>query len=55
MNIPRAGAHGPANAADNVGCAQPIAHFLGSNPDVGTGPDLVDPRMLMVIHEPFIQ
>jgi len=52
---PCTGAHGPANAADNVGCAQPIAQFLGSNPDVGTGPDMVDPRMLMVIHEPFIQ
>ena len=52
---PCTGAHGPANAADNVGCAQPIANFLGSNPDVGTGSDLVDPRMLMVIHEAFIQ
>ena len=54
-NGPCTGAHGPANAADNVGCAQPIAQFLGRNPDVGTGPDLVDPRMLMVIHEPFVQ
>lgn len=52
---PCTGAHGPANAADNVGCAQPIAQFLGSSPDVGTGPDLVDPRMLMVIHEAFVQ
>ena len=48
------GAHGPANAADNVGCAQPIAQFLGANPDVGA-PDMVDPRMLMVIHEAFVQ
>ena len=50
---PCTGEHG--NAAANTGCAQPIAQFLGGNPDVGTGPDLVDPRMLMVIHQPFIQ
>ncbi len=49
------GAHGPANAASNAGCAQPIAQFLGANPSIGTGSDKVDPRMLMVIHEPFIQ
>jgi hypothetical protein len=54
-NGPCTGAHGPANAADNVGCAQPIANFLGRDPDVGTGSDLVDPRMLMVIHEAFVQ
>jgi len=52
---PCTGAHGLANAADNVGCAQPIANFLGRNPDVATGSDLVDPRMLMVIHEAFVQ
>ncbi len=52
---PCTGAHGPANAINNTGCAQPIAQFLGRNPDVGTGPDLIDPRMLMVIHQPFIQ
>jgi len=51
---PCTGAHGPANAADNVGCAQPIAQFLGGNPDVG-GVNYVDPRMLMVIHEAFVQ
>jgi len=51
---PCTGAHGPANAINNTGCAQPIAQFLGRNADVG-GEDLVDPRMLMVIHEPFIQ
>jgi hypothetical protein len=51
---PCTGAHGPANAADNVGCAQPIAQFLGANPDVGPV-DMVDPRMLMVIHEAFVQ
>ena len=47
---PCTGAHGPANATDNVGCAQPIATFLGRDND-----DLIDPRMLMVIHQPFIQ
>lgn len=52
---PCTGAHGPANAADNVGCAQPIANFLGRNPDVDGVEDLVDPRMLMVIHEAFVQ
>lgn len=52
-NGPCTGEHG--NAANNTGCAQPIANFLGRNPDVGTGSDLVDPRMLMVIHEPFVQ
>jgi hypothetical protein len=39
----------------NDGCAQPIAQFLGNNPTTGGGPDLVDPRMLMVIHEAFVQ
>jgi hypothetical protein len=38
----------------NEGCAQPIAKFLGRNPDHGPV-DLVDPRMLMVIHEAFVQ
>jgi len=51
---PCTGAHGPANAADNAGCAQPIAQFLGGNPDVGPV-NYVDPRMLMVIHEAFVQ
>jgi hypothetical protein len=51
---PCTGAHGPANAADNVGCAQPIAQFLGGNPDVGPV-NYVDPRMLMVIHEAHVQ
>ena len=51
---PCTGAHGPANAADNVGCAQPIAQYMGGNPDVG-GVNYVDPRMLMVIHESFVQ
>jgi hypothetical protein len=51
---PCTGAHGPANAADNVGCAQPIAQYLGGNPDVGPV-NFVDPRMLMVIHEAFVQ
>ena len=49
---------GPASflpGGANEGCAQPIAKFLGRDPDVGTGPDLVDPRMLMVIHEAMIQ
>jgi hypothetical protein len=50
---PCTGEHG--NAAANTGCAQPIANFLGRSPDVGTGSDLVDPRMLMVIHEAFVQ
>jgi hypothetical protein len=54
-NGPCTGAHGPANAADNVGCAQPIAQFLGRTPSICTGSDLVDPRMLMVIHEAFVQ
>jgi hypothetical protein len=42
------------NAAANTGCAQPIAQFLGSNPDDGNAYK-VDPRMLMVIHEAFVQ
>lgn len=52
---PCTGAHGPANAADNVGCAQPLAQYLGDNPTAGTGTNFVDPRMLMVIHEAFVQ
>lgn len=51
-NGPCTGEHG--NAANNTGCAQPIAQFLGANPDVGAV-DMVDPRMLMVIHEAFVQ
>ena len=42
------------NPAANTGCAQPIAQFLGSNPDDGNAYK-VDPRMLMVIHEAFVQ
>ncbi|NHZ69717.1 MAG: hypothetical protein GWP20_00585 [Thermotogales bacterium] len=42
------GEHG--NPAANTGCAQPIAQFLGA-----ANNDLVDPRMLMVIHEAFVQ
>jgi hypothetical protein len=52
---PCTGAHGPPNAASNTGCAQPIAQFLGRNPSTGGGTDFVDPRMLMVIHEAFVQ
>ena len=40
----------------NSGCAQPIATFLGrANGNNVTADDFVDPRMLMVIHEPFVQ
>ena len=35
----------------NEGCAQPIATFFGAV----NGEDNVDPRMLMVIHESFVQ
>ncbi len=49
-NGPCTGAHGGANIINNTGCAQPIATFLGRDND-----DLIDPRMLMVIHQPFIQ
>jgi hypothetical protein len=49
------GAHGPLNAPFNTGCAQPIAQFLGTAPTTGGGSDKVDPRMLMVIHEAFVQ
>jgi hypothetical protein len=45
---PCTGEHG--NPAANTGCAQPIAQFLGA-----ANADLVDPRMLMVIHEAFVQ
>jgi len=38
----------------NSGCAQPIATFLGRNNVTGST-DFVDPRMLMVIHEAFVQ
>jgi len=43
-----------APGADNSGCAQPLATFLGRNNVTGS-PDFVDPRMLMVIHEAFVQ
>ena len=48
------GVHGGAPNPANAGCAQPIAQFLGSNPSVGPAYK-VDPRMLMVIHEAFVQ
>ena len=35
----------------NEGCAQPIATFFGAD----NGDPNVDPRMLMVIHEAFVQ
>jgi hypothetical protein len=39
----------------NTGCAQPVATFKIRNPQI-TGPaDKLDPRMLMTIHEAFIQ
>lgn len=44
--------YGPGGA--NSGCAQPLATFLGRNNVTGS-PDFVDPRMLMVIHEAFVQ
>jgi hypothetical protein len=50
---PCTGEHG--NPAANTGCAQPIAQYLGENPTAGTGVNKVDPRMLMVIHEAFVQ
>jgi len=41
---------------DNAGCAQPIATFLGrANGNNVLVDDFVDPRMLMVIHEAFVQ
>jgi len=40
----------------NSGCAQPLATFLGrANGNNVTADDFVDPRMLMVIHEAFVQ
>ncbi len=40
----------------NSGCAQPIATFLGrANGNNVAVDDFVDPRMLMVIHEAFVQ
>ena len=44
--------YGPGGA--NSGCAQPLATYLGRNNVTGST-DFVDPRMLMVIHEAFIQ
>ena len=50
---------GPASflaGGANEGCAQPIATFLGrANGNNVTADDFVDPRMLMVIHEAFVQ
>ncbi|MCU7851391.1 MAG: hypothetical protein KZQ80_04175 [Candidatus Thiodiazotropha sp. (ex Monitilora ramsayi)] len=44
----------PSDPAGNLGCARPIASFPYRNPD--NGPEIgVDPRMLMVIHEAFVQ
>lgn len=46
--------YGPGGA--NSGCAQPIATFLGrANGNNVLVDDFVDPRMLMVIHEAFVQ
>lgn len=42
------------SGGENSGCAQPIATFLGCNNTTGSS-DFVDPRMLMVIHEAFVQ
>jgi len=40
----------------NSGCAQPLATFLGrANGNNVVADDFVDPRMLMVIHEAFVQ
>ena len=52
---PCTGAHGAPNVANNTGCALPIAQFLGREATIGGATDMVDPRMLMVIHEPFVQ
>ena len=41
---------------DNSGCALPIATFLGQErTDSIDGQPIVDPRMLMIIHEAFVQ
>jgi hypothetical protein len=44
-------AHGFGAGEGNEGCAQPIATFFGT----ANEEDKVDPRMLMVIHEAFVQ
>ena len=44
-------ADGFGSGEGNEGCAQPIATFFGAANDE----DKVDPRMLMVIHESFVQ
>ncbi len=45
-----------ATGGENSGCAQPIATFLGrANGKNVVTDDFVDPRMLMVIHEAFVQ
>ncbi|GMQ87324.1 MAG: hypothetical protein BMS9Abin08_0524 [Gammaproteobacteria bacterium] len=44
--------YGPGG--ENSGCAQPIATYLGRDNVTGSE-DMVDPRMLMVIHEAFVQ
>jgi hypothetical protein len=43
-----------SDAAGNAGCAMPIATFRAINPDTGLEENM-DPRMLMAIHEPFMQ
>jgi len=49
-----ASSYGPGG--ENSGCAQPIATFLGrANGNNVIVDDFVDPRMLMVIHEAFVQ
>jgi hypothetical protein len=47
---------GEQTAGDNDGCAQPIATYLGrANGNNQLVDNFVDPRMLMVIHEAFVQ
>lgn len=41
---------GPDCASQGLGCARPVASFLGEQQGV-----VIDPRMLMVIHEAFVQ
>jgi hypothetical protein len=42
---------GPQCRDLNIGCAQPIAEFFGPE----NSEDKIDPRMLMIIHESFVQ
>lgn len=44
-------ADGPDCRDANIGCAKPIVTFLGT----ANGEDNIDPRMLMTIHESFVQ